>query len=200
MKENIELSVQNFKKHMIFWDSELEIRIQNYGILISPKLAEHLGKSITVGFDKDNNKLVLQSVDATFMHPHKITKNENNHYYIKSLRLGKWILDKGFEKAKLYKMIFNEQENCFITIEGPKARIIPIGCKPNCRGEGYPCIQDICKIIKNGDVAFMMYAHHVFEKIKTMDFLIEVKKQNDIPIGMYISEKGALSVYERFKD
>jgi hypothetical protein len=77
-------------------------------------------------------------------------------------------------------------------------KIIPVVCKPGCVGDLYPCIDQIKKIVESGNVAFMIYSHHVMEKISEMDFKIEIMKQNGMPLAVYISAKGERSVYERF--
>jgi hypothetical protein len=76
--------------------------------------------------------------------------------------------------------------------------IVPIGCKRGCRGDDYPCIIDICKVISQGNIAFMLYTEHVLHKLKLMDYKIELKKINGVSIGMYVSKRGSKSVYKIF--
>jgi len=77
-------------------------------------------------------------------------------------------------------------------------QICPVGCKPGCRGETYPCIDEIDKIIEQGNIAFMIHSEHVKEQLETLNYRIDITSHNGMPIGMYISEKGSKSVYERF--
>lgn len=77
-------------------------------------------------------------------------------------------------------------------------QICPVGCKSDCRGETYPCLDEVVNIIGQGNVAFMIYSQHVMEKLGSMEYRIDISKHNGIPIGIYISEKGSKSVYERF--
>ena len=77
-------------------------------------------------------------------------------------------------------------------------RIIPVGCKPGCCGETYPCIDEVAMIIEQGNLAFMIHGEHVKEQLEKLEYRIDVTSHNNIPIGMYISEKGSKSVYERF--
>jgi hypothetical protein len=76
--------------------------------------------------------------------------------------------------------------------------IVPIGCKKGCNGDDYPCIHAIFTVINQGNIAFMLYSEHVRSKLEQLECKIEVKEQDGIPIGMYISRKGERSVYERF--
>jgi len=82
-------------------------------------------------------------------------------------------------------------------IDNIEPMIVPIGCKSDCRGEGFPCVDLIRNVVADGNIAFMLFSEHVYGHIK-LDYKVEVKHQNGIPIGMYISEKGSLSVYSRF--
>lgn len=86
--------------------------------------------------------------------------------------------------------------------------IVLIGCPANCRGEDYPCILEIVKVTGDNKVAFMLYAQHVMDKLislnklmtdDTKHFKVEIKYQNGIPIGMYISLKPQPSIYEIFQ-
>jgi len=53
-------------------------------------------------------------------------------------------------------------------------------------------------IIEQGNLAFMIHGEHVKEQLEKLEYRIDVTSHNNIPIGMYISEKGSKSVYERF--
>jgi hypothetical protein len=76
--------------------------------------------------------------------------------------------------------------------------IVPIGCIRGCNGDNYPCIQAIFTVINQGNIAFMLYSEHVRSKLEQLECKIEIKEQNGIAIGMYISAKGVGSVYDRF--
>lgn len=64
--------------------------------------------------------------------------------------------------------------------------VVIVICIPGCNGTGDLCLPMIREIVEARKVAFMIYSEHILEKVEAMDYQIQVKKQGDIPIGLYI--------------
>lgn len=64
-----------------------------------------------------------------------------------------------------------------------------ITCNPECKGQKDMCLVDIQNIVENGGVAFMLYSHHIQEKVEILGYKIEKVIQNNIPVAMRIRKE-----------
>ncbi len=104
----IEWQIQEGGKIIIVWTHDLQVGIRNYGLLLSPKLADYFPERVGVGLDKDSGALVLKPLGAEFINHRKLSKM-SKHHYLKSLKLGQWLIRKGFKLNYNYTMVYDEE-------------------------------------------------------------------------------------------
>jgi hypothetical protein len=107
--------INESRKHInVIWNGEFCIRIGSYGMLLNPGIVEKLGNWVTFGFDKKNNNLIIKIVGKDFPGSYRVG-HMAVHRVIKSLRVSRWLQEKGLTVNTVYQCYFNEEKNQFET-------------------------------------------------------------------------------------